>query len=84
MRGFVAVDVEAYAGYKAGESPRAFSWRGRRVVIEEVVDRWYQASRDPSLPSADYFKVRTTDGEVFILRLDNESQAWYLKVGQAG
>ncbi len=79
MRGFVPIDVEAYSGYKTDETPRAFSWQGRRIVIEEVLDRWYQAARDPSLPSADYFKVRTSVGEVFILRRDNESQAWSLK-----
>ncbi len=80
MSGFVSVHVEAHAGFKADETPRAFLWQGRRVVIDEVVDRWYQAGRDPSAPSADYFKVLAEGGEVFILRRDNESLAWSLQV----
>ncbi len=83
MGGFVSIEVQAHAGYKADETPRAFLWQGRRVVIEEVMDRWYQASRDPRAPSADYFKVRAEGGEVFILRRDNESMAWYLQVQDA-
>ncbi|HVP18509.1 MAG TPA: hypothetical protein VMU36_05885 [Spirochaetia bacterium] len=83
MRGFVSIEVEAYAGYKAAETPRAFVLQGRRFVIEEIVDRWYQADRDPTIPPADYFKVRSTDGGLFVIRRDNETQEWSLREGDA-
>ncbi len=80
MSRFIPIDVRAYAGFKADEAPRAFLRQGRWLAIEEVLDRWYQAARDPALPSADYFKVRTVDGGVFIIRRDNKSLAWSLQV----
>jgi len=74
----VPITVQAYAGYKADETPRAFDLAGRRVTVLEIVDRWYQAGRDPALPSASYFKIRSEDGGVFILKRDNESLRWYV------
>ena len=81
MGAFVPITVETYSGYKADETPRAFFHRGRRYLIEEVTDRWYQAPADPTLASANYFKVRATDGSVFIIKRDNESQTWFLQPG---
>ena len=83
MGGLIPIEVQTYAGHKADETPRAFILQGRRFVIDEVVDRWYQAGRDPTLPSADYFKVRTTEGGLFVIRRDNESLEWSLRVSDA-
>jgi hypothetical protein len=82
----IPIQVECYAGYRSEESPRSFSLDGRRYEIEEIVDRWYQGSRDPAVPACDYFKVRaaggilaaTEGGILFILRMDRESFSWYL------
>ena len=72
------IQVECYAGYRSEESPRSFSLNDRRYEIEEIVDRWYQGSRDPAVPACDYFKVRAAGGILFILRMDRESFSWYL------
>lgn len=32
--------VEAYSGYRYGERPRAFTWRGRRYEVLTVERRW--------------------------------------------
>jgi len=74
----VPITVQAYAGHKADETPRAFDLGERRIVIEEILDRWYQAGRDPALPSASYFKIRSENGGVFIIKRDNESLQWFL------
>ena len=74
----IPIDVETYAGHKADEIPRAFWLAGQRFPVEEVIDRWYQADRDPSLPSASYFRVRTVDGALFLLKRDNETTGWFL------
>jgi hypothetical protein len=78
MLRFVPITVECHAGYKGEELPRSFTWNDRRFEIEEIVDRWYQAGRDPTVPVCDYFKVRSV-GTVFLLRMDRESFAWYLR-----
>jgi len=78
MNRFIPIQVDCYAGYKGEEAPRSFVWNDRRYQVEEIVDRWYQASRDPQTPACDYFKVRAADGALFVLRVDREIAAWHL------
>ena len=56
------VEVECYAGYRAEETPRRWRLGTRQIEIADVVDRW-------QTPHHRYFKVRDTDGELFVLRL---------------
>jgi hypothetical protein len=53
--------VECYAGYRGEETPRRFYLGTRAVEVAEVVDRWIA-------PDHRYFKVRGSDGGVYILR----------------
>ncbi|MBW2636325.1 MAG: cytoplasmic protein, partial [Deltaproteobacteria bacterium] len=65
---FDTIQVECYSGYRANERPLAFTWRGKRRVVEEIKDRWYEGGRSANAPALDYFKVTTDEGEEFILR----------------
>ena len=71
------IHVETYAGYRADESPRAFSLGARRVVVEDELDRWLD-------PEHRYFKVRGDDGDIYILRHDVPSDGWELILFNAG
>lgn len=71
------VAVESYAGHRADESPRAFVLGARRVEVTEVLDRWLD-------PRHRYFKVRSNDGDVYILRHDVPGDAWELTLFSAG
>jgi hypothetical protein len=62
------IQIECYSGYKANERPVAFTYRDRRWEVAEIVDRWYEGGLDPASPQVNYFKVRTTDGSIFLLR----------------
>lgn len=73
-----AIEVECYAGTKADETPRRFTWEGRSIELVEVLDRWYQVESRPEWPRADYFKVRGADEHEYLLKHDLESDAWYL------
>ena len=75
---FVPIQVESYSGYRSDETPRIFIWNNRRYEIVEIIDRWYQASRDPAVPASDYFKVRAADTLQYIIRLDRQWSTWYL------
>ena len=75
---FETIEVESYSGYKGEESPRAFSYLGKRYEIVEIVDRWYEGGQDPRAPRQDYFKVRTMGGEIFLLRHTPRFQGWTL------
>jgi hypothetical protein len=75
---FVPIHVRCYEGSKAEETPRWFSLNEQRFDIEEIVDRWYQANPDPAAAAAAYFKIRTWDGGVHLIRQDFETLAWSL------
>lgn len=61
------VFVECYSGYKVNERPMAFVFRGKRRVVTDILDRWYEGGTDPGRPPLDYFKVRTEEGGEYIL-----------------
>ncbi|HOO90396.1 MAG TPA: hypothetical protein PLA74_06200 [Syntrophales bacterium] len=70
------VKVECYSGYKADERPTAFTFRGKRWEVAEIVDRWYEGSGDPREAGIDYFKVRTRQGDEWILRHSRLFNGW--------
>jgi hypothetical protein len=72
--------VECYSGYKANERPVAFMFNGFRREISEILDRWYEGGMKSDAPVIDYFKVKTSDGNVFILRYDIQSDEWAIRI----
>jgi hypothetical protein len=73
------IQVECYSGYKANERPVAFSYQGRRWEIEEIIDRWYEGDMNSNRPAINYFKVKTTDGQVFLIRYLSLFDAWSIR-----
>jgi len=74
------IKVECYSGYKANERPVAFIFQGSRREVQEIIDRWYEGGPESNFPEIDYFKVRTADGQVFILRYQSLFDAWSIQV----
>ena len=70
------IDVECYSGHRANERPVAFTLRDRRFEVEQIVDRWYEGGTEPGRPELHYFKVRTTEGRLFLLRYNVLFDAW--------
>ena len=77
------IHVECYSGCKANERPTAFTYRGHRHNVAEIIDRWYEGGLDPTRPVIDYFKVKTTDSQVFILRYLSLFDAWSISTRHA-
>ena len=71
------IHVDAYSGYKANERPLSFELDEEIYCIASIEDRWLD-------PDAEYFKVRTTDGKVFLLRYDEREDEWTLQTGFDG
>ncbi len=65
------IKVECYAGFKGEQYPQRFTLRERVLEVEEVEDQWYS-------PSSQYFRVRTVDGNIYVLRHDQEQERWRL------
>ena len=69
--------VECHAGYRSEETPIRF-WLGENLVeVIEVVDCWLA-------PDYRYFKVRTAEGDIYILRNDVRSGEWELTLFERG
>ena len=77
---YETIEVECYSGYKASERPVAFTFRGRRLQVATIVDRWYEGGVEPGRPEVNYFKVRTVDGEVFLLRYLSLFDVWTIQI----
>ncbi len=69
--------VDAYAGYKGEETPRAFTLDGRKLQVREVVDRWYSQTHS-------YFRVYASDGQRYVLRFDLDEDCWELVMRERG
>lgn len=65
------VHVEAYAGYKGEETPRAFTHEGTTRRVDTVLSRWYTETHS-------YFKVLADDGFRYVLRYDLDALRWEL------
>ena len=66
-----AIQVECYAGYKADQRPLRFTMGDQKLEVSEVEDQWYS-------PTSRHFRVRASDGNVYILRHDEEQDRWSL------
>lgn len=74
------IRVDCYSGYKANERPVAFAYQDRRWEVSEILDRWYEGGLNPGQPEINYFKVRTLEGQVFILRYSSLLDSWSIHV----
>ena len=79
---FEEITVQCYSGYKANEIPRAFMYRGERRRIADVVDRWYEEGRRSGGIRQDYYKVRTDEGETFLIRYNRLFDRWAVAVSE--
>jgi hypothetical protein len=70
------VHVERDLGDVDTEKLKRFRLDGRRVEVIENLDRWFG-------PDYAYFKVRGSDGNLYILRLDEARDAWELTMFQS-
>ncbi len=74
------IDVVCHSGYRANERPVAFVHQGRGWEVREIIDRWCEGSLDSTRPGINYFKVRTQEGRVFLLRYLSLFDAWSVHV----
>ena len=70
------IRVECYAGYRADQRPLRFTLRERTFEVRQIEDQWYS-------PAAVYFRVKADDGNLYVLRHDEESDRWTLAAFRA-
>ena len=67
--------VDAFAGDKGEETPRAFTLDGSRRTVTEIVTRWYTETHC-------YFRVQADNGHRYVLRYDLDNLIWELVMGE--
>ena len=55
------VTVQCYAGYKGEQGPQRFLLAESWLKIEEILKEWRE-------PAAEFFRVRASDGRIYVLR----------------
>jgi hypothetical protein len=71
------VQVERCADHLGVERPVRFQFAAREVQIVENVDQWYGSDYC-------YFKIKGSDGNLYILRFDETRAQWELTMFQSG
>jgi hypothetical protein len=69
--------VECYAGFKADERPLRLHLGDHTLEVAAVEDRWYS-------PGETFFRVRTTDGDRYVLRHTEAQDVWALAAYRSG
>ena len=77
---FAIIEVQTYDGAKTAERPLRFEYQGKTHVVAQVIDRWYEGHPVAGRPNYNYFKVLTTNNEVFILRYNQRYEVWSLLI----
>lgn len=65
----IPVKVNCYAGYRGEQEPRELEMGGNTIVVESILDRWLS-------PYHRYFKLAGSDECEYIIRYDENTQAW--------
>ena len=66
------IHVGCYSGYKANERPIDFTVRGRKLIVEEITDRWYGINHS-------YFKILANDQKIYLIRHNQDEDLWTLE-----
>lgn len=66
------IEVVGYSGYKANERPLCFVLDGERLLVQNIIDRWYGVEHD-------YFKVVADDGKVYLLKWHRSLDLWFVE-----
>ena len=69
------IQVDIYVGHGGVEMPRRVHIDGREVDVVENLDQWHGANYR-------YFKFKGHDGNLYVLRLDEDRAEWDLTLFQ--
>lgn len=71
------IEVIAYSGYKAEESPRFFFLDREKIEVLRILKMWIEEGVDDRQRRR-FFKVRASDGYVHTLYYDEGIRHWFL------
>jgi len=70
------VEVIAYSGYRGEETPRAVSFRGKRMEVIEILKRWVEVRSDTK-EIRRFYQIKGSDGNLYTIYYSEESMEWF-------
>ncbi len=70
------INVMAYSGYRANESPGAVFLDGKRIDVIKVLSAWIEEEVSAG-DRRRYFAVTGSDKKKYVLYYDEDSMEWY-------
>lgn len=71
------IEVIAYSGYKAEESPRFFFLQREKIEVLRILRMWVEEGIEDRKRKR-FFKLRASDGYTHILYYDEGLKKWFL------
>ena len=72
------IQVCAYSGYKGTEGPSSFIWNDKEYEIFRIIET-RQEEDLRTRQRKTFFKVKTKDGDEFLLCYDQDEDVWYIE-----
>ncbi len=70
------IDVISYSGRKRDKRPVAFSLRGVRIDVVEIVDNWIEEGFGDKVRKR-CFRVKGSDGNIHSIYFNDTKLKWY-------
>ena len=77
---FEITPVKCYSGSKGDEIPKSFKYIDKTIDVYDIFDRWYEGGQTPTQSIYNYFKIKTIDGQIFLLRHNVNRGSWSVKI----
>lgn len=71
--------VKTFDSHRHPGRPVSFSVTEDELEVDEIIDRWSEAYQDPSFFPDDFYKVKASDGKVYILKYSTLFKSWWVK-----
>lgn len=71
------IEVIAYSGYKAEESPRFFYLEQEKIEVLRILRMWVEEGIEDRRRKR-FFRVRASDGYTHTLYYDEGARRWFL------
>jgi hypothetical protein len=71
------IKITAYAGYRGEESPIIFVFRGEKINVAEVSDRWVEQDVGDRTTRR-WFRVKGNDRRIYQIYYHETAMAWFL------
>jgi hypothetical protein len=71
------IGVIAYSGYRGEETPRSFTFQGKKIEVSEILSIWIEEGIKDRVRKR-FFKVTGLDGYEYEIYYDEKVKKWFL------